>query len=137
MGLIAQIMMDGNDLWTNYGIFAVRGSLNDLVMLPSMKEDSAYSWPGEDGEEIDATDRHSAGRDISLTFLLVGAEVQEMFDFRDAFFTALRADGYRTFAINALERSYDLLYKGCDSAKFIRGAKYKIEMVLKFHLNND
>ena len=137
MALNGQILMDGLDLWTTYGIFAVRGSLNDLVKLPSMKEDASYSWPGEDGDDIYTSDRQTAGRDVSISFLLVGAEVQDMFDKRDAFLAALRADGYRTLGINALERSYDLLYKSCESAKFIKGAKHKIELILKFQLNDD
>ena len=129
--------MDGDDLYTTYGIFAVRGSLHDLVKLPSMKPDSSYSWPGENGDDIDTTDRKTAAREITLTFMLVATEVQQMFDFRDAFFSALRADGYRLFGFNALEREYALLYKSCDSAKFLPGSKYKIEMTLKFALNDD
>jgi len=128
--------MDGVDIYTAYGIFAIRGSLNDLVKLPSMKPDASYSWPNEDGDDVYAQDRHKASREISLKFLLTGVEIQDMFNKRDAFLAALAADGYRLFGIRALERAYNLLYKSCDSAKFYIKSN-RIEMSLNFSLNDD
>lgn len=137
MGMSGSILMDNIDLYDTYGVFAVRGSLDDLVKLPDMKEVSSYSWANEDGVDVYPVNRKTASRDITLTFLLSAVEIQQMFDLRDAFFAALKADGYRLFGFMALERAYWLLYKSCESAKFINAGKKRVEMVLKFQLNDE
>jgi len=135
MGILAgRIELDGLDLYDTYGVFAVRGSLNDLVKMPDLKEPSLYSWPTEHGDDVDLDDRKVAARDITLTLLLSAADTQLMFEKRDLLFDALRADGIRTFDINIFSRTFKMWYKGCDSAKFINAGKKRIEMVLKFRL---
>lgn len=130
------ITLDGLDIKTTYGVFAIRGSYNDLVGLPNMKEPSSYSWPTENFDDVDLTDRKVASRDITITFLLSADTPTELWNRRGALRIALTADGYRTLYIESLDRTFQLYYKGCDSATFIRGNQLRIKLPLKFRLNS-
>lgn len=129
-----KILMDTVDIYTTYGVFAIRGSLNDLVKMPDLKAPSSFDWVTSDGDDVDLRSRKVAGSDISLTFLLSGLTSSDMFDKRDALFLALKADGWRTIYFNTLGRAFQMYYKSCESAKFFNAGKKRIEMVLKFRL---
>jgi hypothetical protein len=130
------ILLDGLDIKSTYGVIAMRGSYNDLVGLPDMKEPSSYSWPGEDFDDVDLIDRKTASRDITLTFLLSAETIAQLWDLRAGLRNALLADGYRNLTIGALDKTFQVYYKGCQSAQFIRSSKYRIKMVLKFRLDS-
>ena len=133
--MTGQITLDGVDVST-YGIFAIRGSYNDLVRLPDAKEPSLFSWPTENFDDVDLTNRKTAARDISLTFLLSADSAADMWTKRGALRIALMADGYRNLHIASLDKTFELYYKSNDSAQFINGNKLRIKMVLKFRLNS-
>jgi len=132
--MTGKIFLDDNDMYTTYGVFALRGSYNDLMRLPDFKEPSSYSWHNEDGEDVDLRNRMVTGRDITLTLLLSGTTMSEMFVYRNLLFVALRADGWRDLYIEIFNRHFKLYYKSCESARFINGSKKRIQLVLKFRL---
>jgi len=133
------ITLDGLNMKTTYGVIALRGSYNDLVRMPDLKEPSSYSWPTENFDDADLTNRKIASRDISLTFLLSKISWDDSTDvlsLRDALFNALKADGERVLYVGHLDRSFHMYYKGCESVQYISSGAKRIKMVLKFRLNS-
>ena len=135
MSQAGKILLNAVDIYTYYGVFAVRGSLNDLVKLPDMKPVSEYSWPSEHGDDVELTNRVIQARDIKLTFLLSGSSIADMWSKRDALLAVLTSDGWHTLEFDTLSRIFEVYYKSCESAKFINSGKKRIEMVLVFRLN--
>jgi hypothetical protein len=129
------VMLDNVDVKT-YGVFAIRGSYNDLVGLPNMKEVSLINWDTENFDDVDLTDRKIASRDITITFLLSADSADELWFNRGALRVALTADGYRNLYIATLNKTFELYYKGCEQATFINGSKLRIKLPLKFRLNS-
>jgi len=130
-----KILMDGVDVYTTYGVFAIRGSLDDLVKIPSLKVPSTFDWVTSDGDDVDLRNRKVAGSDISLTFLLSGISISDMNTKKDALFAAFKADGWRSINFTTLGITRSMYYQSCESAKFYNAGKKRIEMVLKFRLN--
>lgn len=128
------ILMDSNDLWTTYGVFALRGSYDDLIRLPDLKEPSSYSWAAEDGEDVDLTNRVAENRDVTLKFLMKADTMAALNTKRSALFAALKADGWRYVNFVTLNLNLYLYYKSCKAAKYIRGAVPKLELSLEFRL---
>lgn len=135
MSQASKILIDGVDIYTYYGIFSVRGSLNDLTRLPDMKPVSTYNWADENGDDFYLNNRKIEARDIILTFLLSANDISTMWANRDAFFAALSADGIRDLEVTALGRKFAVYYVACLDSKFINAGKKRLELKLKFRLD--
>jgi hypothetical protein len=135
MSQASKILIDGQDIYTNYGVFALRGAFNDLVKLPDMKEPSKYSWDTENGDDVYLENRKIQARDITLTLLLSGATKEEMWTNRQALFAAISADGWHDLELETLGRKFQVYYVSCESAKFINSGKKRIELRLKFRID--
>ncbi len=134
MAYEGRVALDGLDVYTHYSVFALRGSWDDLLRLPAMKQDALYSWDNEHGDDVYLQDRKFAARDIEITFLLIAATKALLWDRRNLLLTAMAAPGVRQLYINDLGREFDVYYTDCVSAKFIRGSKPKVELRLKFRI---
>lgn len=67
-----QFLIDGTDAYTSLGICVTKGSYNNLVAFPSMKEPEKNDWPEEDGQEVDLTNPALDTAEISIEFAYVG-----------------------------------------------------------------
>ena len=130
------IVMNGMNL-SYYGIIAIRGSYNDFVKLPTLKAPSLYSWPDQDNDDVDlSVARKVEASDITMTFLMSADTMPHLMSKKDEFFMNLQFPQWIYLYIGIFDKTFQMYYKGCDSAEFIRGSKYRIKMVLKFRLNN-
>ena len=48
-----QLLIDRIDAYISLGICITKGSYNNLVAFPTMKEPDKNDWPEEDGQEFD------------------------------------------------------------------------------------
>lgn len=135
MSQTGKILLDDVDIYTTYGVFALRGSLNDLTRLPDMKPVSSYNWPTEDGDDVYLNNRKVEARDIVLTFLLSADDVATMWSNRDALFAVLKADGLRDLEVTTLGRKFNVYYVACMDSKFINKGKKRLELKLKLRLD--
>ena len=124
--------MDGSDLYTVYGVFALRGSFNDLLKMPSLKEPSSFNWETEDGDDVDLTNRVVEYHDVQMSFLLKGASVADMLTKRNNLLSALKQDGWRVFVFNTLGLTVSMYYKSCEATKYSKPST--LELTLKFRL---
>ena len=51
--MTGQFYLDGIDAYTSLGICVTKGSYNNLVAFPAIKELEKNDWPEEDGQELD------------------------------------------------------------------------------------
>lgn len=97
-----KLYIDGTDAYAKYGVFVVKGSYDDLVALPSLKEPDKNDWPEEDGQEVDlsapALNSESVGITLGFTSNLI---------FND-FVNMLAEMGYHDFRFTDLGRTYRL-----------------------------
>lgn len=136
MTLDGKITIDGTDIWTTYGIYALKGSFDDLVKLPVMKAPTSVSPIDQNGENVYLQNRKVDNEDITLKLLLTGSSIADMFAKRDALTAKLIADcpGGNAWYFTTLNKTYHMYYKTCTGAKFINAAKKRIELTLTFRL---
>lgn len=134
MSQAGKILLDGADIYNVYGVFAIRGSFDDLMRLPSLKPVSTVSYEHEDSEDVDLSSRQTEARDITLKFLMRSNSIQGLNTNRTALFNALKQPGIRIIVFNTILRTYEAYYKSCESATFYKSSKPKLQLTLKFRL---
>lgn len=68
-----QLLIDRTDAYTSLGICVTRGSYNNLVAFPAMKEPDKNDWPEEDGKEFDLTTPTLNTAEVSIEFAYIGS----------------------------------------------------------------
>jgi hypothetical protein len=129
------VTLEGTDL-KNFGVFAIRGSYNDFMKLPTFKEASSYSWANESNEDVDLRSREVQASDVTINFLMSANTIEALNMYRYGLLYMLQQDGWLTLYIDTLKTSFQVYYKGCDSAQFINGDKKRIKLALKFRMKN-
>lgn len=66
--MTGQFYLDGIDAYTSLGICVTKGSYNNLVAFPAIKEPEKNDWPEEDGQEFDLSNIALNTSDISIEF---------------------------------------------------------------------
>ena len=61
-----QLLIDGIDAYTTLGISVIKGSYNNLVAFPPMKEPDKNDWPEEDGQEFDLSNPVLDAGDVNI-----------------------------------------------------------------------
>lgn len=105
-------IMDSIDLWTEYGVF-VEKAHDQFLMLPERKESITYSWPDQDGIEIDTTTPRFKEREITMNCAIVANGEADFWTKYDAFKAALTAPGTRNMYVNELSKDFDMIYMKC------------------------
>lgn len=65
------LTMDGEDIFTKYGVVVSDGGLASLVQWPSLKDVESNDWFEEDGLEVDLSAPRLASRDVDIPLSLV------------------------------------------------------------------
>lgn len=65
------LTIDGEDIFTKYGVVVSDGGLASLVQWPSLKEVESNDWFEEDGLEADLSAPRLASRDVEIPLSLV------------------------------------------------------------------
>ena len=63
-----QLLIDGIDIYAVYGVCTIKGSYDNLVAFPPMKELDKNDWPEEDGQEFDLSNPALNTSEVSLEF---------------------------------------------------------------------
>nr|DAD63654.1 MAG TPA: hypothetical protein [Caudoviricetes sp.] len=101
--MTGRLYIDGKDVYTEYGVYVVKGGWNELIAYPSLKPIDSNDWQEMDGIEADLSAPVLDTREIQLKVAFTG------FDSR--FFALIRhlSDGaYHTFDCRHIERTYRL-----------------------------
>ena len=68
-----QLLIDRTDAYTNYGLIVTKGSYDNLVAFPAMKEPDKNDWPEEDGQEFDLSSPALDTAEVSIEFAYIGS----------------------------------------------------------------
>ena len=68
-----QLLIDRIDTYISLGICITKGSYNNLVAFPTMKEPDKNNWPEEDGQEFDLSSPTLDTAEVSIEFAYIGS----------------------------------------------------------------
>jgi len=98
-----KLFIDGQDIYSLYGVFITEGGYNELVAFPPLKKINANDWAEEDGIEPDLSSPVLDSREISIKFAYHGT------DSRFGDFVELFTDmAYHDLEIKEIGKTYRL-----------------------------
>lgn len=101
-GYKGKMLVDGEDAYTEYGIFVQQYGYKALIQQPSFKKLTSTEWPEYDGEEVDLTAPVLDTKSFCMSFCMVNKRYAE------DFFELLSNGAYHIFYFADLKRSYKL-----------------------------
>lgn len=97
-----RLYIDGNDAYTDYGVYVEDNGLCGLIQFPAFKKIDSTDWLDEDGEEYDLTAPLLDTRTFQLSFAIHNVRYAQ-----DLFY-ALSQGAYHDFHVPALGRTWKL-----------------------------
>lgn len=113
--LTNRLLIDGNDVWLQYGVYIVQGGWNDLIAMPPMKDVESNDWHEYDGVEADLSAPVLNSREVSIKFAVSG-----VFSRFVAFMTMLSDGAYHDFNCVSIGRQYRLRLVSESSRNILR-----------------
>lgn len=98
-----RLYIDGNDAYTEYGVYVVKGGWNELIAYPPLKSVESNDWQEMDGIEADLSAPMLDTREIQLKVAFAGLDSR--------FFTLLELlsdEAYHVFECAYIKRTYRL-----------------------------
>lgn len=98
-----RLYIDGNDAYTEYGVYVVKGGWNELIAHPPLKSVESNDWQEMDGIEADLSAPMLDTREIQLKVAFAGLDKR--------FFTLLELlsdESYHVFECAYIKRTYRL-----------------------------
>lgn len=98
-----RLYIDGNDAYTEYGVYVVKGGWNELIAHPPLKSVESNDWQEMDGIEADLSAPMLDTREIQLKVAFAGLD--------NRFFTLLELlsdESYHVFECAYIKRTYRL-----------------------------
>ena len=127
MNYVGRLLIDGNDAYTEYGVFVERWGYKNLIQMPAFKAPESTEWEEFDGAEFDLTDPVLDSKTFQMQFCAINiTQVQDLF--------ALLSDkSYHIFNFVELGRSFKLRLSNNNalSSKIALG-KFTISLVDDF-----
>lgn len=101
--MTGKTIVDGVDIFTQYGAYLTFGSYEGLVQFPRTKSVNLVSWREVDGDEADLSELHFDSRSITLNFAIRGD-----YSAIEAFYSWIGNNPYRVWNIVPLGVSLPL-----------------------------
>lgn len=124
--MTGQLYIDGTDAYASFGVFVTKGSYNNLVSFPPIKEPDKNDWPEEDGQEFDLTASVLNVSEVSIDFAFIDETGL------GSFVTILSDMSYHDFQFNEIGRTYRLRLSSQGSYEICQGLE-----IAKFTFAND
>ena len=103
MTMRGKLLVDGLDVFVEYGIFVEQYGYKALIQQPSFKKLTSTEWPEYDGEEYDLTAPVLDTKSVNIQFYITNRRWAE------DFFDYITTNGvYHTFYFADLKKSYKL-----------------------------
>lgn len=101
--MIGRLYIDGNDAYTEYGVYVVKGGWNELIAYPPLKSVDSNDWQELDGIEADLSAPVLNTREIQLKVAFAGGDNRFL-----ALIRHLSDSAYHTFDCRYIKRTYRL-----------------------------
>ena len=117
-----QLLIDGIEAYTSLGICVTKGSYNNLVAFPAMKEPDKNDWPEEDGQEFDLSSPTLDTAEVSIEFAYIGSlgiggliDILSDLSYHEFYFPLIG----RSYKLRLSSQSNYVINPGLEVAKFI------------------
>lgn len=127
-------LLDGIDLWTNFGITIEKGGLDDLLKIPKRKDSIQHDWQDEDGLDIDLSRTFVEAKDSILKCVIIANTEADFWLHYNQFYSLLRKPGTRRFSVNVFRLDYYIYYKDCTIYSKLTPFKQTGKLICKFDL---
>lgn len=97
------LYVDGNDLYTNYGMYVVDGGWNELIAYPPLKAVDKNDWGEMDGEEPDLSSPVLDTKQVQIKFA-----ISSVFNSFIDFLIMISDGAYHTFLCASIKRTFTL-----------------------------
>lgn len=101
--MTGRLYIDGNDIYTQFGMYVVQDGWKALVAMPPLKAVTANDWQEEDGIEADLENPVLNSREFQINFA-----VSSVYNRYNAFVEMLSDGAYHEFDCAILSRKYTL-----------------------------
>ncbi len=101
--MTGRLYIDGNDAYSMYGVYVVKGGWNDLIAYPPLKSVTSNDWQEEDGIEADLSAPVLNTREVQLKIAISG-----LYSRFFALVELLSDGAYHTFEGAFIGRTYRL-----------------------------
>lgn len=123
-----------NDCFTSFGLVFEKGTYDELLKLPKVKDGYTKNWPDENGTERDLTARYFESIPVNLPVVILGTSQADIITKYNALANFLMTSGYFNFDVKRLNRRFILLYQDMTQfsklTKFYQGNKPAARLVL-------
>lgn len=97
------------DIFDTYGVF-VRDGSKEFLSLPKRKDSLTYSWPEENGTEVDLAAPKFEDKEVTLKCGFLAATDTEFRTKRQAFIQAIAAPGWQVWRVIDHSTEYSVRY---------------------------
>lgn len=131
---LSEYSLDGRDL-AEYGIRVLKGSLSEVLKMPTTKEHLIIDLKKEEGLTYDDQDVIFKQKDVRLLLLMKASNLNDFWHNYDAFLHDLTQPGQRELFVDYTGYQYPCFYKNCNSVEFMPtggNVWYKFNLTLTF-----
>lgn len=102
MKMTNKLLIDGNDAYTEYGVFVEQYGYKALIQMPAFKSLTSTEWEEYDGAETDLSDPKLDTKSFAMQFCVINI------DLASNLFEMLSDKAYHVFTFTELSKSYKL-----------------------------
>lgn len=126
--------LDGQDMWTTYGVFIEKGS-DEFLVPPERKEGITHDWFDQNGIDIDVSSPAFKQRDFTIQCALIADNEADFWAKYEAFMSKLMSPGTRTLFIKEFERDFSVIYMKCNNFTRFTRLKTVNKIAAKFTIS--
>lgn len=119
--LYGHLNIDGQDAYSEYGFIILKGSMNDWLLFPEMKEPFSHNWKDENGLDVDLENRYLKDKNVSLKVLFVADSEMAFWSNYKKTLNMLTQPGIRKVYYREMEKEFEVYYtKSSSPSTFTR-----------------
>lgn len=111
--MIGSCIIDGIDIYADFGAYITKGGDVDLMTFPSRKTPEANDWFEQSGLDVDLSDSYYEAKKVRVTFYIKSEYSREFVRKLDAFYRLLSAKGYREIYVRELNTTFTMRFLSC------------------------
>lgn len=133
-------IIDGTDIYEAFGVFILKGGLNDLLCFPARREPQQNKWFESDSVDADLTEALFEEKKVNIDFYLKGNDPVNYLGRYENFFKFIAVPVYHTVYIRDLNASFELRYVNCpefrQGKKLTHGGKVASDFRIEFSMDD-
>lgn len=108
--LYGHLTIDGLDAYSEYGFIILKGSMEDWLLFPEMKDPFSHNWKDENGLEVDLDNRYLKDKQVTLKVLFVADSEMEFWSNYKKTLGMLTQPGIRKIYYREMDKEFEVYY---------------------------